>query len=236
MIPFFRNLRKALLQKGQTTRYLKYAIGEILLVVIGILLALQINNWNEARKQRDAEKEFIAGIKNDLIRDKESIITVIRLAEEKKIAYDRIQAELYPLYETDRMLLDTLLKRYFVTQRTFYPIMGSYQAAESANELSKFGNKAFTSAVTKLYNTNYARLLDNSEDVDNRWFYVVRKYAEIRRTDHLRDQNREQLNELLNDTFYHMYGLEYYISNLKETLMIMDSVMAYADREWSSGI
>jgi hypothetical protein len=47
MIKFFRHDRKVFSMKGKTTKYFKYAIGEIILVVIGILIALQINNWNE---------------------------------------------------------------------------------------------------------------------------------------------------------------------------------------------
>ncbi|MFZ1791355.1 MAG: DUF6090 family protein [Saprospiraceae bacterium] len=46
MIKLFRNIRQSLLAEGKTTKYLKYATGEIILVVIGILIALQINNWN----------------------------------------------------------------------------------------------------------------------------------------------------------------------------------------------
>lgn len=50
MIKFFRQIRKSLLMENKTSKYLKYAIGEIVLVVIGILIALQVNNWNEQRK------------------------------------------------------------------------------------------------------------------------------------------------------------------------------------------
>ena len=50
MIKLFRNIRKNLLAEGKTTKYFKYAIGEIILVVIGILIALQINNWNETKQ------------------------------------------------------------------------------------------------------------------------------------------------------------------------------------------
>ena len=50
MIKFFRKIRQNLLKENNTSKYFKYAIGEILLVVIGILIALQINNWNENRK------------------------------------------------------------------------------------------------------------------------------------------------------------------------------------------
>ncbi|WP_026952516.1 hypothetical protein [Algoriphagus mannitolivorans] len=47
MISFFRKIRQKLLQQNRVTRYLAYAIGEIFLVVLGILIALQVNNWNE---------------------------------------------------------------------------------------------------------------------------------------------------------------------------------------------
>ncbi|WP_458628413.1 hypothetical protein [Winogradskyella sp. PC D3.3] len=52
MIKFFRHIRKDLMETGKTSKYFKYAIGEIILVVIGILIALQINNWNEKRLQK----------------------------------------------------------------------------------------------------------------------------------------------------------------------------------------
>ena len=69
MIKFFRKIRKNLLNEGKTTRYFKYAIGEIVLVVIGILIALQINTWNESRKQHLADVEFLKYIKSELSRD-----------------------------------------------------------------------------------------------------------------------------------------------------------------------
>ena len=55
MLTFFRRIRKGLLGDGATSKYLLYAVGEILLVMIGILLALQVNNWNNERQKRDLE-------------------------------------------------------------------------------------------------------------------------------------------------------------------------------------
>ena len=62
MIKFFRKIRQRLLSEGETRKYFKYAIGEIFLVVIGILLALQINNLNENRKNKLQEEKYLKGI------------------------------------------------------------------------------------------------------------------------------------------------------------------------------
>lgn len=59
MISFFRKIRQKLLSQNRVTRYLAYAIGEIVLVVIGILIALQVNNWNEQRKAKARERELL---------------------------------------------------------------------------------------------------------------------------------------------------------------------------------
>ena len=66
MIKFFRKIRQNLLAEGKTGKYFKYAIGEIVLVVIGILIALGINNWNENRKSKQAEKIVLHNIYENL--------------------------------------------------------------------------------------------------------------------------------------------------------------------------
>jgi hypothetical protein len=71
MIKLFRNTRKNLLNEGKTSKYLKYAIGEIVLVVIGILIALSINNWNENRKETLKESVYLQQIHAEFIQNKE---------------------------------------------------------------------------------------------------------------------------------------------------------------------
>ena len=66
MIKFFRKIRKQLLSENKVNKYLLYAVGEIILVVIGILIALQINNLNEAKKTRAQEVAYLKNIKSDL--------------------------------------------------------------------------------------------------------------------------------------------------------------------------
>lgn len=66
MIRFFRNVRQKLLNINTFSKYLLYAIGEIILIVFGILIALQINNANEANKTRNKEVAYLRGIRTDL--------------------------------------------------------------------------------------------------------------------------------------------------------------------------
>jgi len=69
MIKFFRSIRFKLMRQNQTSRYIKYAIGEIILVVIGILIALSINNWNEDRKARQQEIKLVSQLLEDAKND-----------------------------------------------------------------------------------------------------------------------------------------------------------------------
>ena len=112
MIKFFRKIRQNLLSEGKTGKYFKYAIGEIILVVIGILIALQINNWNESRKQFTSEKEFITSVKYDLKQDKAFIQLIIELIEPRIEAYKILNSDLPNLYDNDRKSLDSIFKIY----------------------------------------------------------------------------------------------------------------------------
>ena len=73
MIKFFRKIRQNLLSEGKTGKYLKYAIGEIVLVVIGILIALSINNWNTERINNNRVKQYAKSLVQDLENDIEMI-------------------------------------------------------------------------------------------------------------------------------------------------------------------
>ena len=73
MIKFFRRIRYDLMEKNKTGKYFKYAIGEIILVVIGILIALSINNWNEKRKNNSKVKTYLNSIIKDLTVDQKSL-------------------------------------------------------------------------------------------------------------------------------------------------------------------
>ena len=76
MIKFFRKIRQNLLMENKTGKYFKYAIGEIVLVVIGILIALQINNWNEQRKIRNAETDILQNLEYELKSNLEALVNI----------------------------------------------------------------------------------------------------------------------------------------------------------------
>jgi hypothetical protein len=69
MIKFFRKIRQKLVSENKFSKYLLYAIGEILLVVIGILIALQINNWNDGRKNEIKEYKLLTEMQGNLQTD-----------------------------------------------------------------------------------------------------------------------------------------------------------------------
>lgn len=99
MISLFRKIRQKLLSENRVTRYLAYAAGEIFLVVIGILIALQINTWNEGRKTKKFEQEILFLIDQNLQRDS------VLLAEELFKAKNALEL-------TDRLLEQVALKNY----------------------------------------------------------------------------------------------------------------------------
>jgi len=106
MIKFFRHIRKDLMETGKTVNYLKYAIGEIVLVVIGILIALSINNWNEERKKGIQGKEYVKEIYNDLKSDLKSLNRILAKLETNKITSRQI---LEILESEDKNIADSSL-------------------------------------------------------------------------------------------------------------------------------
>ena len=69
MLTFLRNIRKSLIESGSAQKYLLYASGEIALVVIGILIALQINNWNEEQKQELVTMGLMTQVRKELLQN-----------------------------------------------------------------------------------------------------------------------------------------------------------------------
>jgi hypothetical protein len=105
MIKFFRKMRQRLLTENKFSKYLLYATGEIILVVIGILIALQINNWNEARKDKQQMEVYINSIKEELAFDMEELQAIDVILKKQIIAGNLI----IPIMESDnQVVVDSL--------------------------------------------------------------------------------------------------------------------------------
>ena len=195
-------------------------------MVIGILIALQINIWNESRKQAATEKEFFTSLKNDLEQDKAFIEKVIQLNEPRIEAYEILNDGLHDLYKNDRTALDSVFKLYFTSQRTFYPIPGSYESAVSGNQLTVFRNRDVVQKVTTLYNSTYDRLIDNGKILDERWAFLSKKYSYERRTGRFRERTPEQLTEFLDDLYHHFKQLEWYLESIKLAAKEIETINA----------
>ncbi|MDO6602475.1 hypothetical protein [Arenibacter palladensis] len=75
MIKFFRKIRQKMLTENKFSKYMIYAVGEIILVVIGILIALQINNWNSNRLEKESDSQLIGALITDLKLKNEELIS-----------------------------------------------------------------------------------------------------------------------------------------------------------------
>jgi len=77
MLRFFSKMRYKLATENRAAKYLRYAIGEILLVVIGILIALQVNNWNETRKLQNEKYKLLIALKQEFLTNKKNLEEIL---------------------------------------------------------------------------------------------------------------------------------------------------------------
>lgn len=106
MITFFRKVRQRLLSENKFTKYLVYAVGEIVLVVIGILLALQINNWNDGRKERQKEKFVLKDLHKEFVYNKKLLDSVVSNHQKTFRSAEYLNAQL-PI-DIDEIDMDSL--------------------------------------------------------------------------------------------------------------------------------
>ena len=136
MIKFFRKIRHKLLNEGRLRKYLIYAIGEILLVMIGILLALQVNNWNEKNKKKEIQLTQLSDLKIEIksmqeflkfhtnvletsIKGNETLLELMRPDATLTISQDSIHRLLAITLNVDLITAERLT---FETQVDFEPI------------------------------------------------------------------------------------------------------------------
>ncbi len=152
MIHFFRKERWRLAQDNQFFKYGRYAIGEIVLVVIGILIALYINNWNEDQKDRKFELEMLKEVHNSLQADKGYLEWIKKRNETKE---QGLQVMLQMMESGKEYPDSVLLKTYnqITTRLSFSYNTGGYESIKSVG-FDKISNEKVRAGLIELYETS----------------------------------------------------------------------------------
>ena len=162
MIKFFRKIRYKLMSENKNTKYFKYAIGEIVLVVIGILIALQINNWNVARVETNQEIKILKELKNDLNTNLAEITEMITDISNRKKA-----ANLILSYIKEQKKVNDTLKLAF----ELLPLDGIFNNAQTAYKyienqgINIISNDSLRIRITVMYEKDFLNIT-NRENME----------------------------------------------------------------------
>jgi len=151
-----------LLSENNTGKYLKYAVGEIMLVVIGILIALSINNWNEVRKDRIEEQKVLKTLKSNFESNKTQLRDNINETEELVSDCDK-NLELFKLTQSELNLLskDSIRIR-FRGYATFNPSDGALTSLLQSGHLNIIVNDSLKNKLT-----NWPNLVNDAKEDEN---------------------------------------------------------------------
>ena len=173
MIKFFRKIRQDLLSTGKTGKYLKYAIGEILLVVAGILIALQINNWNEGVNNRALELKLLESIyeslEADLADTKGNIAIHKRGIRDLNKVIDALtgNSEINQDSLSSQMAAGMLPSRFVYSTSAFETVKG-----KGVNIIS---NDSIRNQIIELYDGRYRFFLKNEDVVIEHTMYGIKE-------------------------------------------------------------
>ncbi|MBK8506064.1 MAG: hypothetical protein IPL46_30035 [Saprospiraceae bacterium] len=154
MIKFFRKIRQKTLTENKFGKYLTYAIGEIILVVIGILIALSINNWNENRKESKLEKNYLTGIRDDLKKDVEQATLVIDAHLKQLNLIKTIEPKFDLNSELFLQNIDTTslpFSELFRRKNSFRSINGTYHSMIADGKSNLIKNKPLFKKIQSIY-------------------------------------------------------------------------------------
>ena len=147
MIKIFRRIRQNLISQNKTSKYTAYAIGEIFLVVIGILIALSINNWNENKKDQAITNKYLSGFVSDLEKDRTQLEALISVRKKQS----KSARALLKMVESNVYKLDSFYNHYYF----LFPF---YRFIPNSNTLEEVLNSSHLRFITEENIKN--RLLD----------------------------------------------------------------------------
>jgi hypothetical protein len=152
MIKFFRNIRKKLAAENKVAPYLRYAVGEIVLVVIGILIALQINNWNETRKFNSLKKVYINRLIDDLKQDTLQVNVLIDDLQNRQLIIETVINDLDTAKDGNFSI--QAIENYFKdgwNMLDFTPSASTYSDLSQTGNMNVFRNSELTDRIKNYY-------------------------------------------------------------------------------------
>ena len=212
MIHIFRRIRQKLLKEENLSRYLIYAIGEIALVMIGILLALQINTWNSKRIEKKEEQFIYQRLIQDLEQDIEGLESSISNFEARLIygaealrmlnspnvnqvlswdAYKRANERRPNLLESQDLVFGELLFRILVIT-LFYPTDNTFQELVSSGKIDIISDRELKAAIQSYY----PRMKRLQKFQDNIIYVVQSKYRDALERNRISYLNKQSFHEL----------------------------------------
>jgi hypothetical protein len=150
----FRKIRQKYLSENKFRNYFIYAIGEIVLVVIGILIALQINNWNQAKKDDNALKEYLVKIKSHAIEDLYKLDSISRGRTQIAELCKKARTSILDKTEDENLIL-FMSSGFAFADLYFKPNAGGYEALKNSSYFGKINNTPLDSLLNR-----YHRLID----------------------------------------------------------------------------
>ncbi len=174
MIKLFRNIRQKLVTEGKTTNYLKYAIGEIILVVIGILIALQINTWNTKRLDSNKEKEYLNNLIEDIKTQKTLVKSQIDHEVRTKFQCEKALSHLNTSH-IDADSLNVYLTN--ITRKTFVINDPTFQDLKSSGNILLIKNNELRKKIISFYqNLEYSAMVivvSNENSIDSFRDFII---------------------------------------------------------------
>ncbi|WP_431136139.1 DUF6090 family protein [Psychroserpens mesophilus] len=160
----YRHLRKTFIMENKTSKYFKYAIGEIVLVVVGILIALQINSWKQEKNHRIVEQSILNNLKEDFIKNQQEI-EVLLFANQKYYRNLNQFIELLKLTpkETTIQIPDTLTMA-AIAAPTYIPTTSTIDVIISTGNIDLIKNETLKTAISR-FKRELADLNEDEYDV-----------------------------------------------------------------------
>jgi len=182
MLTFFRRIRKGLLDGGRTSKYLLYAIGEVLLVMIGILIALWVNNWNQDRIQRVSAEQHLNILKESLTDDIGQLESLIQTMDTMILYASRLLDQLLTIKPVDLRTGDYIIQGIF--ENSLQPNRNGLQVLNNSGEMAHLDHQ-IQQLVLNYYSV--LELIKEQEEISNTYIrmhyepYNIDKYGRLYR-------------------------------------------------------